>query len=456
MMSKMKNFLFITFICLFSFCYSEEEEIVVNLATETSLLPLYLAPIADQQAKLDAQYISKLQKVLEFDLNHNGLTYLVKNSPDKDAIVSLQQLEDVAQVAKWKQMNIFFVVKVTVNQHDINASVLAVNARLIRQMNGITLTGDFNADRRKVHQLSDLIHKAISGEDGIASTRILFSLKKEDPKTKKMISEIWESDYDGGNAHLVVSNDSYNIMPIYVPPQKGFVAGNLFYVSYLTGQPKLYTASLKDGQGQRISLLQGNQLMPAIAGQRNKIAFICDVTGNPDLFLQDFDPQKGPIGKPRQIFASKLATQGSPTFNPKGDKIAFVSNKDGATRIYVMDIPAENTALQDIKVSLISKQSRESSAPNWSPDGSKIAYCSLTNGTRQIWIYDFDANQEYQLTEGPGNKENPTWAPNSLHLMFNSTARRDSELFLVNLNQPNAVKVSSGPGEKHFPDWEPR
>ncbi len=62
--------------------------------------------------------------------------------------------------------------------------------------------------------------------------------------------------------------------------------------------------------------------------------------------------------------------------------------------------------------------------------------------------------QEWQLTDGTGNKENPSWAPDSQHLVFNSTDGHSSELYLVNLNQPDVVKITSGPGIKHYPSWE--
>ena len=279
-------------------------------------------------------------------------------------------------------------------------------------------------------------------------------MKNKGVKPNNWLSEVWESDYDGGNPRQITHDAGYCVTPVYMPPKTGNASGSFFYVSYQNGQPKIYVASLKDGEAKRFSFLRGNQLMPAISFQRDKVAFINDITGNPDLFLQPFNTETGPIGKPQQIFATYQATQGTPSFSPDGRSIAFVSNKDGATRIYVMAIPAPRTPLKNISAKLITKINKESTSPAWSPDGKKIAYSALTNNIRQIWIYDFDRNEEKQLTSGPGHKENPAWASNSLHLIFNSTGPAGSELYLINLNQPDAIKITSGQGEKRFPNWE--
>jgi TolB protein len=252
----------------------------------------------------------------------------------------------------------------------------------------------------------------------------------------------------------VTSNCGFCISPVYLPPKPGFLRNAFFFVSYKIGQPKIYIGSLKGGEPQRFISLKGNQLTPSVSLQRDKMAFVCDYTNNPDLFLQAFDVESGPKDKPQQIFAVPHGTQGSPALSPDGKRVAFVSNKDGSPRIYVMDIPAPGAKLKDIKPILISKYNRESSAPSWSPDGSKIVYCASTDGVRQIWMYDFKKNEEKQLTKGKGNKENPAWGPNSLHIVYNSTGSEGSELYLMNLNQTEATRISQGKGEKHFPNWE--
>ncbi|HRD55108.1 MAG TPA: translocation protein TolB, partial [Parachlamydiaceae bacterium] len=235
----------------------------------------------------------------------------------------------------------------------------------------------------------------------------------------------------------------------------GCLPGSCFYVSYKTGQSKIYVASLKDGTGFRLNDFKGNQLMPAVTYAADKLAFISDYTGNPDLFLQPFSKEEGVLEKPQQVFALKHAVQGSPAFSPDGKKVAFVSNKDGSPKIYVMPIPEKGASIKEIRPELITKISRENSAPSWSQDGLKLAYCSMVKGFRQIFLYDFEKREEVQITDGQYNKENPTFAKNSLHLIFNSTGKNGGELYLMNLNQREAVKISQGKGEKHFPSFEP-
>ena len=430
----------------------DQEPIVVQLSNEVELLPLYLLFIQGDESGLSSSYFAQLEKVFRFDLEHNGATYLLKTSPERDPLASST---DSMNEAAWRVHKVYFVVVASVKNKMLTVRLLVVNNGMSKMLEGFQLTGELSQDRRIIHRISDQIHKVLFGTEGIASTYFLYTVKKQDPATKKWLSEVFEADYDGGNAKQITQKNGYCITPSYIPPRAGYRSRSYLFVSYQIGQPKIYLGNLDHHTVQRFSLLKGNQLMPTLSRQRDQVAFISDVTGNPDLFIQEFDSEKGLKGKPRQIFTTYKATQGTPSFHPDGKKIAFVSNKDGSPRIYMMNIPPEGAKLKEIKAELLTKVNKESTAPCWSPDGQKIAYCSMTKGVRQIWIYDFTTRKERQLTQGPGNKENPTWAPNGLHLIFNSSDAGASELYLINLNQPQAVKISQGDGEKHFPSWGP-
>jgi TolB protein len=392
---------------------------------------------------------------LQYDLNYNGSTTLLPRSQDKEQLLKELDPAIAFNPKMWKSSGAPYAVKWNIEQKMLSASVYSVQSGSVKQFTDIALTGDPLQDRRQVHKLADAIHKALFHADGIASSRILFSyqIKNTHSGDKEWLSEIWECDWDGANARQLTHENSYCVTPVYLPPSHKYANDRFLYVSYKHGLPKIYIASLGEGVGRRLIDLGGNQFLPAISPQRDKVAFVCDAAGRTDLFLQPFHPETGEVGKPCQLYSYPRATQASPTFSPDGSKIAFVSDKDGGMRIYII-----STALTDKRPQalLISKQNRENSCPSWSPDGTKLAYSAKTDGIRQIWIYDFAAKEEKQLTSGPGNKENPCWAFNSKHIVFNSTDANSSELYLVNLNQPEVVKITRGPGKKHYPTWGPR
>ena len=167
--------------------------------------------------------------------------------------------------------------------------------------------------------------------------------------------------------------------------------------------------------------------------------------------MQPLDRKTQPLGKARQIYSSPHATQASPAFSPDEKKIAFVSDKDGPPRIYVLDLPNSKDTNRP-KPQLITLKNRENTSPAWSPDGKKIAYSAKIDNVRQIWIYDFATQEEKQLTTGPENKENAAWAPDSLHLIYNTESATGSDLYFIHLLQPEPIQIAKG----RFASWETR
>jgi TolB protein len=438
----------VALLMLFSPLMAEQvssEEIRVYLSTTSPLQPLYLGKLHSTDQSFDSNYLSQLYSVLAFDLNYNGSTRVLATHGEREEELKAASFN----VPLWKSWGAAYVIKCEVQNKSLNISFLSSKTGALKKFPPMALSGSLSKDRKNLHRLSDSLHKTLFGKEGIASTKIIYTTKVR--KDDKYVSEVWCCDWDGANAKEITHENHLCVTPVFLPPSAQYSNDRFLYVSFKQGKSKIYIGSLSQTTGKRLIDLNGNQMLPAISPQRNKIAFITDVSGRTDLFMQEFHPETGEMGKPVQLFSYPRSTQASPTFNADGSKIAFVSDKDGSPRIYIL--PAALINEKRGIPTLLTKKNLENSCPSWSPDGKKIAFSAKTKGTRQIWIYDFDTGQEWQLTDGTGNKENPSWAPDSQHLVFNSTDGHTSELYLVNLNQPDVVKITSGPGIKHYPSW---
>jgi len=447
----MQFFSLLFFIPLFLF---GNEMITVDLPLDHPLMPLYLSSITAEKTDLTADYLQKLDQVLRFDLGHNGMTEPFMANSKLERLASPSQWNSSVAIKEWKANGILYVISAKVQGNKGSFTLLSTGNMGVKSLDDVALTGNLSQDRQTLHKIADTIHATLFGTEGIASRRFIFTRKTRDAKGSTR-SYLVEADWDGENQKILLNSPHLIVTPFLVPASSGHFPKSCLYVSYELGQPKIFLATL-DGKGSnRLTYLKGNQLTPSISQGRDKIAFINDSLGNPDLFLMEINEGAAAQEAPRRIFQFPGATNASPAFSPDGKTIAFVSSKDGSTRIYLLKIPEKGASLKDVKAQLLTTQQKEASAPAWSPDGTRVAFCAKNGEThRQIWVYDLQKKTEKQLTFGPGDKENPTWAANSLHLIFNVRQNDEtSDLYLMNLHQSNTVPIVVGGGQNRFPSW---
>src|SRR4029453_496901 len=83
----------------------------------------------------------------------------------------------------------------------------------------------------------------------------------------------------------------------------------------------------------------------------------------------------------------------SPDFSPDGRKMAFAALQNGTGDIFVGD-------LQTKKKTNITKDEFSNSAPTWAPDGRSIVYIARVSGNEKLFRVDIATGQKTQLTFG--------------------------------------------------------
>ncbi|MCY3974299.1 MAG: hypothetical protein OXF02_01970 [Simkaniaceae bacterium] len=405
-------------------------EIVVRLRTENrNLIPLYVSSNGDE-----------IKQNVLFGLRLNGM--IVAESDSKDTENLLRKTPFPHELL-W-QRGYRYVVRIVSSGKEVHSTLFALDTRQVH------ILPPRPATRPGAHEIADALYERLSGKKGIARRKICYALQTEKKGLRK--SEIWTADCDGRNARRVSPGEGYRIHPVPIPPGTLSDTDEYLYVDYRAGQAKIHRGAFDGSREKPLLSLRGNQMLPALSSSGTRLAFISDATGRADLFLQTFDPRRGPVGKPVQLYSFPGSVQASPTFSPDGNRLVFVSDKGGSPALFLLNIPPGSRRKRPRPIRL-TYDFRENICPAWSPDGTKLAYSAKIDGVRQIMMYDFATQREIPLTRGAHHKENPCWSPEGEHILFNTASPASSELFVMHIGHRSPVRITGGPGRKHYPAW---
>ena len=425
------------------------ENLEISLPTKNLKLPCYITKVYAPASDYDWRYHEDLKQIIEFNFNSSGFVTVIEEQKKLEEALLWPEIRKNINQADWKKENVAYLFALYIHENLFRLEVININRQTSKKYDEIILSGDLVKDRQAIHVLCDRVQYDLFNVPGIASSQILYS--KRTPSDAGWQSQIWICDADGSNHRLVISEDGYCVTPVFYPHN----SHNFVYVSYKEGQSKIYCSSVDQSSGQKLLTLSGSQVLPTISKKGDMIAYISDVAGRPDLFVQNLDIFGKACGKPKQVFSLPRSTQASPTFSPDGKKLAFVSDKDGPPKIYVLDL-VEFKKSKKTNAKLISKINRENTSPAWSPDGTKIAYSAKVDGTRQIWVYDLQKDEERAITFGSLNKENPAWAPDNLHLIYNTESNEECHLYRIRIDQKEPLQITKGIDQYRFGSWSGR
>ena len=155
----------------------------------------------------------------------------------------------------------------------------------------------------------------------------------------------------------------------------------LVYVQQVGHGLSLWISNL-DGKNARALSAEGRNLMPSWLADSKHIVWMKTEPGkgqDPSRHSQ-IHLMNTETGESRRLFTDPEQLKFSnsmPVISPKGDRIAFVSNRSGDMRIWVSDLEGGDARLiskPDVEYHEVIKAPIEQKVPAWSPDGKWIAH----------------------------------------------------------------------------------
>jgi TolB protein len=137
----------------------------------------------------------------------------------------------------------------------------------------------------------------------------------------------------------------------------------------------------------------------------------------------------------------------SPDWSPDGSRIAFVSGRDGNAEIYT--ILRNGLGLQR----LTNNPARDND-PAWSPDGKRIAFVSDRDGPPDLYLMSADGSGVTRLTNTTAREFFPAWSPDGRMLTFDSNLDGTWQIQRINADGSGQIQLTSG-SENGWTSWSP-
>lgn len=177
---------------------------------------------------------------------------------------------------------------------------------------------------------------------------------------------------------------------------------------------------------------------PAVSRRGHRLAFVNSVTD-----ANIWRVAASGDSAPRRLIASTLLDS-SPQYSPDGSRIAFRSNRSGNDEIWVCDRDGQNAA------PLTHIDGRTTGSPRWSPDGRYIAFDSRVAGNADIYVIPAAGGPPRRFTSEPSNDVVPSWSRDGRFIYFGSNRTGSWQIWRQPLGQGPAVQVTRNGGFAAF------
>jgi TolB protein len=285
--------------------------------------------------------------------------------------------------------------------------------------------------RQAVHRTSDEIERWITGQAGIAATRIAYM--------RGASIRVVDSD---GASEITVPTEENGVSPAWNP------SGSMLAYTTFGTDSRLILIDLSTGRSRTVSGPSRNTIFitPVFTPDGNQLVYSRSGEDQADIYIAGVSGES-----PHRLTVARGAQNTNPTLSPDGRRIVYVSNVLGRPELYIMDSDGTNA---EVLTNYEDSEKNYRSDPDWSPDGRWIAYQERIKDRFQIRAIRAAGGTPKVFTN-EGENEQPSWAPDARHLVFTSTRTGVRQLWVLDTESNRLRQLTKSAGSR-LASWSPR
>lgn len=248
----------------------------------------------------------------------------------------------------------------------------------------------------------------------------LLYVSEDEDKT----GELHVVDLDTKRNGLLMRAETAEMFPKFSPDGDRIVLQNR-----IEGNAEICLINSDGGYVQNLTNNPARDAHPAWSPDGSKIVFSSNREGNYDVFSLYTMNVDG--SNQHRIYYS-YAISSDPSWSPDGRQVVFTNDKeDGRTGNFeIFSIEPETTGAEK----RLTFRRRSDVNPVFSPDGLRIAFVSNGDGNSEIYLINADGSGLLRLTRDPAEDVQPNWSADGKRIIFSSNRNGKFAIYEMTVN----------------------